>query len=160
VDVHGFSARLIDFAERLSNVADAAKGRSTRTTSHGLSKSIVGFGERLANVSDAAKGKERGRVGSTSRWLLLPAAGAGLYAVARSEFVARQTKEMVDEAKTLATELPNDLMKSVRQTAQTSQRSGRSATRSSSSRRRRTGSSTRKTKTASARRAGTERRSG
>jgi hypothetical protein len=161
VDVHGFSARLIDFAERLSNVADAARGRSTRTTSHGLSKSIVDFGDRLANVSDAAKGKGRGRVGSTSRWLLLPAAGAGLYAVARSEFVAKQTKEMVDEAKTLATELPNDLMNSVRQTSQASQRSGRSATRSSSSgRRRRTGSSTRKTKSASARPAGKERRSG
>jgi hypothetical protein len=156
VDVHGFSARLIDFAERLSNVADAARGRNTRTTSHGLSKSIVDVGERLANVSDAAKGKGRGRVGSTSRWLLLPAAGAGLYAVARSEFVAKQTKEMVDEAKTLATELPNDLMNSVRQTSQTSQRSRRSATRSSS-RRRRTGSSTRKTKSAGARPAGTER---
>jgi len=146
MNIHRFSAQLIDFAERLSNVADAAKGRNMRTSSHGLSKSIVEFGERLSDVSDAAKGRSRGRAATTSRWLLLPAAGAGLYAAARSEFVSRQTREMVDEAKTLASELPNDLMNSVRQTSQTSRTPKRSTTRNGGQRRKT--SSTRKTRSA------------
>jgi hypothetical protein len=50
--------------------------------------------------------------------VLLPAAGAGLYALVRSEFFSRQAKGVVEEAKTRATELPNDLMTAVRETTQ------------------------------------------
>jgi hypothetical protein len=92
-DIHKFSERVIDYAERLSNVADAAQGKR--------------MGRRRNGVSG---------------WLLLPAAGAGLYAMVRSEFFSRQAKEVVDEAKTRASELPADLMKSVRQTTQKSRR--------------------------------------
>jgi hypothetical protein len=88
-DIHRFSERMIDYAERLSNVADAAQGK------------------RMARRRNGVSG-----------WLLLPAAGAGLYAMVRSEFFSRQAKEVVDEAKTRASELPADLMKSVRQTTQ------------------------------------------
>jgi hypothetical protein len=92
-DIHKFSERMIDYAERLSNVADAAQGK------------------RMARRRNGVSG-----------WLLLPAAGAGLYAMVRSEFFSRQAKEVVDEAKTRASELPADLMKSVRQTTQRSRR--------------------------------------
>jgi hypothetical protein len=92
-DIHKFSERMIDYAERLSNVADAAQGKRMARRGNGI-----------------------------SGWLLLPAAGAGLYAMVRSEFFSRQAKEVVDEAKTRASELPADLMKSVRQTRQGSRR--------------------------------------
>ena len=85
--VHKFSDHVIDFAERLSDIADAAEGRGRRGSSSG------------------------------ARWLLLPAAGAGLYALIRSDFFARQAKGVVDEAKTRAADLPGDLMNAVRDTA-------------------------------------------
>jgi hypothetical protein len=88
-DVHKLSDQMIDVAERLSNVADAAAGkRMTRRTS------------------------------GWSGWVVLPAVGAGLYALVRSDFVSQQAKGVVDEAKTRASDLPNDLMKSVRRATQ------------------------------------------
>ena len=51
------------------------------------------------------------------RWVVLPASGAALFAVVRSDFFSRQAKEVMDEAKTRASELPDDLMSRVRQTA-------------------------------------------
>ena len=44
---------------------------------------------------------------------MLPAVGAGLYALLKSEFFTRQAKDLVDEAKTRAFELPNDLLNTV-----------------------------------------------
>jgi hypothetical protein len=108
-DVHEFSDRVIDLAERLSNVADAAAGR-----------------HRASGVSP-------------TRWFLLPAAGAGLYALARSEFVARKAKGAVNGAKTRASELQDELIDAVRQTSQ------ESTSRSGGQRRRQT-TSPRKTK--------------
>jgi hypothetical protein len=102
-DIHKFSEQMIDVAERLSNVADAAAGKSMAKRTNGW-----------------------------SGWVLLPAAGAGLYALVRSDFVSRQAKGVVDEAKSLASDLPNDLMKSVRRTTQQSP-SSRSATAQKSS---------------------------
>jgi hypothetical protein len=124
-DIHRFSERMIDYAERLSNVADAAQGK------------------RMARRRNGVSG-----------WLLLPAAGAGLYAMVRSEFFSRQAKEVVDEAKTRASELPADLMKSVRQTTQksrrqTTQNGGQQSSRSAS------GQGSRKT---TGKRTGTQRR--
>jgi hypothetical protein len=110
-DIHKFSEQMIDFAERLSNVADAASGKRPAT----------------------------GR--GTARWLLLPAAGAGLYALVRSELLTRQAKGAVNGAKTLASELPNDLLNTVRQTPPKSTSSGGSQRRSQTS-------SARKTKSA------------
>jgi hypothetical protein len=102
-DVHKLSNQMIDVAERLSNVADAAAGkRMTKTTS------------------------------GWSGWVILPAVGAGIYALVRSDFVSQQAKGVVDEAKARASDLPNDLMKSVRRATQ-NQSSGRNATTQKSS---------------------------
>ena len=89
-NVHKFSERVIDMAERLEDVADAVEG----------------------------KGNRRGG-GISTRWLLLPAAGAGLYALATSNTLGRHAKGVIDQAKTRASELPDDLMGRVRQTAGT-----------------------------------------
>jgi hypothetical protein len=93
-DIYEFSERLIDLGERLSNVADAAAGKRP------------------------ARGS---RAGGAAGWILLPAAGAALYAAARSRFFARQAKAVLDEAKersatmSRATDLSGDLLSSVRQ---------------------------------------------
>jgi hypothetical protein len=121
--IHRFSDTVIDLAERLSNVADAAAGNPPTKDRNGA---------------------------ATTRWVLLPAAGAGLYALAKSDFFSRQAKGVIDEAKTRASDLPNDLMKRVSQTtpkstsqaSTSSQRSStKSAKRSGSQRRRQTSSS-------------------
>ena len=106
-DIHGFSQRVIDLSERLEDVADAVNG----------------------------KGIRRGSMGT--RWLLLPAAGAGLYALATNGTFTRRAKDVMGQAKTSASELSDDLMGRVRQTSQESpSRSGsRSRSRTSSARR-------------------------
>jgi hypothetical protein len=86
--IHRFSERMIDYAERMSDVADAAQGRNPRRS-------------------------------GARRWLLLPASGAALYALVRSDSFSKQAKGLVDEAKTRASDLPEDLMSRVRQTAPT-----------------------------------------
>ena len=83
---------------------------------HKLSEQVIDYAERAADVADAAKGKGRAN-GSGSRWLLLPAAGAALYALVRTDFFTQRAKEVAGEAKTRASELPEDLMKAVRQTS-------------------------------------------
>jgi hypothetical protein len=85
---------------------------------HKLSEQVIDYAERAADVADAAKGKGKSN-GVGSRWLLLPAAGAAFYALVRSDFFTRRAKEVAGEAKTRASELPDDLMKAVRQTPPT-----------------------------------------
>jgi hypothetical protein len=114
-DIHKFSDQIIDFAERLSAMADAAQG----------------------------KGIRRGRMGTRS--LVLPAAGAGLFALAKSDFFARQAKSVVEEAKTRAADLPDELLGLVRET------SPKSGSRNGTQRPRHTSSAR---KTGSARKAG------
>ena len=107
--IHRFSERMIDYAERMSDVADAAQGRNPRRS-------------------------------GARRWLLLPASGAALYALVQSDAFSKQAKGLVDEAKTRASDLPEDLMSRVRQTAPTttSSTNGGRRKRSSSSPRRTT----------------------
>jgi hypothetical protein len=88
-DVHHFSERVIDLAKRLQDVADAAEGKGNR-----------------------------GGGGISAKWLLLPAAGAGLYALVTNNSVGRHAKGVVDQAKTRAAELPDDLMSRVSQASQ------------------------------------------
>jgi hypothetical protein len=99
---------------------------------HGFSNRMIGFAERLSDVADAAEGKGRRASGST-HWLVLPAVGAGLYALVRSDFFTTRARGVVDEAKTLATDLPNDLMTGVRQASQKSSPAPSSTTRKASS---------------------------
>lgn len=129
-----------------------------------LSSQVIDYAERVSDMADAAQGKHHQRAGLTSRWLLLPASGAALYALVKSDALARPAKQVMDEAKARASELPDDLLSMVRQsTSATSARNGsgtsssnstarKSTRRSNSSKPRgtRRGNSTRKT-TASAR---------
>ena len=105
-----------------------------------LSERVIEYAERMSAMADAAQGKKQIRSRGTSRWLLLPVAGAGLYAMARSKTFARQAKGAANEAKSLASELPDELLKRVRQTSQPA-RTSPSANGGSS--RRRTNSSAR-----------------
>jgi hypothetical protein len=114
---------------------------------HKLSERIIDMAQRFEDVVDAAEGKgARGSGGIGTKWLLLPAAGAGLYALMTSNSVGRHAKGVLDQAKNRASELPDDLMNRVRQSSQTQgTRSNGATSRSSSARR---SNSTRKTRSA------------
>jgi hypothetical protein len=114
---------------------------------HKFSAQVIDYAERLADVADAAQGKHQQAGGTVRRWVLLPASGAALYALLKSDFFSRQAKGVMDEAKTRASELPDDLVARVRQTAQpASRRTGSRHNSASTSRRT---SAARKTKSAS-----------
>lgn len=114
---------------------------------HKLSEHIIDFAERLEGVADAAQGKGTGRGGFGARWIILPAAGAGLFALARSGAFTRQAKDVMEQAKSRASELPEDLIGRVRQTPQRSSsgNGGQNPRRTSSTRK----SSSRKTASSS-----------
>jgi hypothetical protein len=80
-----------------------------------LSSQVIDYAERVSEMADAAQGKHHQRAGLTSRWLLLPASGAALYAVLKSDALSRPAKEVMDGAKARASELPDDLLSMVRQ---------------------------------------------
>jgi hypothetical protein len=101
---------------------------------HKFSQQVIDLAERLDDMADAAKGKGRRGTTTTTRFVFLPAAGAALYAFAKSDFVTKRTKGVVNEAKTRASELPSDLMKAVRQTQKTSRSASSSTTGQRSSR--------------------------
>ena len=77
-----------------------------------LSELVIDVGERIGNVSDAAQGKDVRR-GPRARWLLLPAAGAGLYALTTSGAFARRASDVVKEVRVRASDLPDELMSRV-----------------------------------------------
>ena len=109
-----------------------------------LSERVIEYAERASAMSDAAQGKKRIRSSGTMRWMLLPAAGAGLYAMVRSKAFTRQAKDAVSEAKTRAAELPDELMGLVRQSP-SSRTTSSSAAKNGSGRRSSSGTSRRKT---------------
>jgi hypothetical protein len=83
---------------------------------HKFSHKVIDYAGRLSDVADAAQGKRRSGHGVIRR-LILPASGAALLALVRSDFFTRQAKEAIKDAKTLASDLPEDLMATVRQSA-------------------------------------------
>ena len=83
---------------------------------HKFSAQMIDYAERLSDVADAAQGKNHRQAGSAKRWLLLPASGAALYAIVKSDAFSRQAKDVMDDAKTRAADLPEDLIGLVRQT--------------------------------------------
>jgi hypothetical protein len=105
-----------------------------------FSDRIVDMGERLADVADAVRGKGNRNGMGGRRWLLLPAAGAGLFALGASGSFRRQAKEVIDQAKERASDLPEDLAGRVQQATGAKSSNGRktSASRRSSSPRRKT----------------------
>jgi hypothetical protein len=54
-----------------------------------FSEQVIDLAERLANVADAAKGKDTKAMRPKARWVLLPAAGAGIYALTTTPLRAR-----------------------------------------------------------------------
>src|SRR4029450_11116062 len=82
---------------------------------HKLSERVIDLAERTSAVADAAQGK-RVRRGAPTRWFLLPAAGAGLYALMTNRSFTRQAKNVMNQAKERASDLPEDLVDRVQQT--------------------------------------------
>lgn len=105
-----------------------------------FSEQVIDLAERLADMSDAAKGKGSRRRSLGPRWVVLPAAGAGLYALATSGSFARQAKGVMNQARARASELPDDLLSRIRQTSQTSGSGNSRQPRRQSSARRKTNS--------------------
>jgi len=114
----------------------AIKGVGTMGSIQKLSSQVIDYAERVSDMADAAQGKHQ-RSSLASRWLLLPASGAALYALVKSDALSRPAKQVMGEAKARASELPDDLLGKVRQTTSTTSRRNGSATRSSTSQTRR-----------------------
>lgn len=103
---------------------------------HKFSERVIDLAERVEDVADAVGGKRRRRSVGT-RWLLIPAAGAGLYALGASGSFTRNAKNVMNQAKTRAADLSEDLVDRVQQVnSQTGSgaRSGRQSARSSTAR--------------------------
>jgi hypothetical protein len=110
-----------------------------------FSEQVIDVGERIGNLADAAQGKDVRR-GPRARWLLLPAAGAGLYALTTSGAFARRASDVVKEVRVRASDLPDELMSRVHEA--TSSSNGRRSTSSTTTR---TGNRRRSTKAKAAR---------
>jgi hypothetical protein len=118
-----------------------------------FSDGVVDLGERLADVADAVQGKGSRKGGGGARWLILPAAGAGLYALVANRTFARQAKRVMNQAKERASDLPEDLVGRVQQvTSGTASRRKPTATSGTGSQRRRKTGSQRRGTTGSQRR--------
>jgi hypothetical protein len=73
-----------------------------------MSEGLIDMAERFADVVDAAQGRGARKAGHGARWLILPAAGAGVYALATSSSAfARRTRKLMSRAKDRATDLPD-----------------------------------------------------
>jgi hypothetical protein len=73
-----------------------------------FAKQVTEVAERVADVSDAVRGKGRRRSGGLARWLILPAAGAAVYAAARRTLAdGRSTGGVVRGAKDASGEMPD-----------------------------------------------------
>ena len=118
-----------------------------------FSERLIDFAERFADVTDAAQGRGNRQGGIPARWLVLPAAGIGLYALGASGTFVRGAKNVAKQAKDRAVEIPDDLMSRVHQVTRTTSgtKNGSSTGRKPSSSRRRTGARRRRTQTASSR---------
>jgi hypothetical protein len=73
-----------------------------------FSEGLIDVAERFADVVESAQGHGPRKAGLGAKWLILPAAGAGAYALATSSSsLARQTRKLMSRAKDRATELPD-----------------------------------------------------
>jgi hypothetical protein len=103
---------------------------------HKFSERVIDVAERTSAVADAAQGKKVRRGGMPARWFLLPAAGAGLYALMTNRSFTRQARSVMNQAKERAADLHEDLVDRVQQTTGQKSRSTSSSpsTRKSASR--------------------------
>ena len=120
-----------------------------------MSEGLVDMAERFADVVDAAQGRGARKASGGAKWLILPAAGAGVYALATSSSAfARRTRKLMSQAKDRATDLPDaDLFGRVKEVTGTEQKASGSSGRTQSARRtqtrRRSGQTQRRRKTKS-----------
>jgi hypothetical protein len=120
-----------------------------------MSEGLIDMAERFADVVDAAQGRGARKAGAGAKWLILPAVGAGAYALATSSSAfARRTRKLMSRAKDRATDLPDaDLIGRVKEVAGTEQKasgSGRTqSARRTQTRRSRSGQTQRRRKTKS-----------
>ena len=120
-----------------------------------MSEGLIDMAERIADVVDAAQGRGARKAGTGAKWLILPAAGAGVYALATSSSAfARRTRKLMSQAKDRATDLPDaDLFGRVKEVTGTEQKASGSSGRTQSARRtqtrRRSGKTQRRRKTKS-----------
>ena len=105
-----------------------------------MSEGLIDLAERFADVVDAAQGRGARKASGGAKWLILPAAGAGVYALATSSSAfARRTRKLMSEAKDRATDLPDaDLFGRVKEVTGTEQSASSSSGRTQSARRRQT----------------------
>jgi hypothetical protein len=116
-----------------TEAADRFEGGVEMADMNKFADRVIDLAERFADVTDAAQGKGvRKRLGA--RWLVLPAAGAGLYALGASGSFTRQAKNVVNQAKTKASDLPDELMSRVKTTGDSRAKNGRQATQKPASR--------------------------
>ena len=102
-----------------------------------FSEGLIDMAERFADVVDAAQGRGARKAGSGARWLILPAAGAGVYALATSSSAfARRTRKLMSRAKDRATDLPDsDLFGRVKEVTGVEQSNSGSSARTQTARR-------------------------
>lgn len=87
------------------------------TDVHKFSEHVIDLAKRLANIADAAQGRNRRGCRPRVRWLLLPAAGAGIYALATGGAFKREADIVVTEAKGRASEFPEALLSRINEAA-------------------------------------------
>lgn len=120
------------------------KGWAEMADIYKFSDRIVDLGERLAAVADAVQGNGNRKGRSGTRWLILPAAGAGLFALGASSSFTRQAKSVLNQAKERASDLPEDLAGRVQQaTGATGSSQKKTAASRSGNQRRKTSSAAR-----------------
>ena len=55
-----------------------------------LSEGVIDYAERVSDMADAAQGRRHKPVARMTRWILLPASGAALLALVRSDRFTQQ----------------------------------------------------------------------
>ena len=76
-----------------------------------FSEGLIDVAERFADVVEAMQGKGARKGSADARWLILPAAGAAVYALATSSSnTARRTRGLMRRAKDRATDLPDTVL--------------------------------------------------
>ena len=71
-----------------------------------FSEQLIDMAERFADVVDAAQGRGNRKGTLSARWLVLPLAGAGVYALMTNGAFTRQARGVLSDAKERASELP------------------------------------------------------
>lgn len=102
-----------------------------------FSEGLIDVAERFADAVEAAQGKGPRKAGPGARWLILPAAGATVYALATSSSsIARRTRKLMQRAKNRATDLPDaDLVGRVKEVTGMAEQSPSSGGQSKSTKR-------------------------